>query len=191
LSWIESGWTANRASAAIYLRDHAVANETKVAVYQALFSKERIRSSILTTGPIRYKQGIARGLTPEAARRKMAQAVAGSSFRHSFNGSRDTVMATVNRAHNVLGYRRISDGNPCAFCAMLIGRGAVYSKETVAFQAHDHDGCSPEPLYKKGSEEPAKARALAQMWVDSGAQSLSGKAAIAKFREYYAAHKPT
>jgi hypothetical protein len=30
---------------------------------------------------------------------------------------------------------------------MLAGRGSVYSADTAEFEAHDHCGCSAEPVY--------------------------------------------
>lgn len=184
---IYDGWQSNRTLAAIYLRDHAAANRTFTTVHQALFNRNQVRTSVLVTGPVRFKQAIANGGSPAAALRLMRKALGGSAYRHSANGSRDTVMNTVKNSRTIRGYRRVSDGNPCAFCAMLIGRGAVYEKDTASFQAHDKDGCVPEPEYRpKGSyKETGEAARLFQLWKDSGAQDLTGKAAIAAFRAAY------
>ena len=38
--------------------------------------------------------------------------------------SRDTIIASCDAASS--RWRRVSDGNPCAWCAMLVGRGPVY-----------------------------------------------------------------
>lgn len=46
------------------------------------------------------------------------------------------------------GWQRIGDGKTCEFCAMLIGRGAVYSEATADFDTHDNCGCSPAPVFK-------------------------------------------
>lgn len=181
---IHTGWQSNRTLAAIYLRDHAAANRTFTTVHQALFSRDRVRTSVLVTGPIKFKQAISAGGSPAAALRLMRKALAGAAYRHTANGSRDTVMNTVRNSRTILGYRRISDGDPCAFCAMLVSRGAVYTKETAKFEAHDKDGCVPEPEYRpKGSfTETGEAARLFEIWKESGAQDLTGRAAIAAFR---------
>lgn len=45
--------------------------------------------------------------------------------------SRDMIIASCDAASS--RWRRVSDGNPCAFCAMLAGRGPVYrSRESAA-----------------------------------------------------------
>ena len=181
---IHDGWKANRSLAAIYLRDHAAANKTFTTVHQAFFNRDQVRNSVMVTGPIRFKQAVANGGTPETALKLMREAVGGAAYRHTANGSRDTVMDTVKRSRTIRGYRRVSDGNPCAFCAMLISRGAVYQKETASFQAHDKDGCMPAPEYRPPGtyKETGEAARLFQLWKDSGAQDLTGKAALAAFR---------
>jgi hypothetical protein len=76
----------------------------------------------------------------------------------------------------IAGYRRVGSGHPCHFCAMLIGRGAVYSAEGADFHAHDGDGCRPEPLYRR-EDEPQDVLRLQEQWAEatrgkSGADAL-------------------
>lgn len=53
-------------------------------------------------------------------------------------------------------WRRVSDGNPCAWCAMLVGRGAVYKSAATATgtagRYHFHCGCTAEEVF--GQWEP-------------------------------------
>jgi hypothetical protein len=44
--------------------------------------------------------------------------------------------------------QRVLGGAGCDFCQMLAGRGEVYSAETADFEAHDHCGCTAEPIYR-------------------------------------------
>lgn len=53
------------------------------------------------------------------------------------------------------GWQRVGSGDSCAFCRMLIGRGAVYSEATVDFAAHDHDDCAATPAWS-GQPRPVK-----------------------------------
>jgi hypothetical protein len=46
-------------------------------------------------------------------------------------------------------YKRVLSSNPCSFCRMLAGRGAVYHEGTASFESHDHCACSAEPVFSK------------------------------------------
>ena len=56
---------------------------------------------------------------------------------------RETVQRSARR------WRRVSDGNPCGFCAMLVSRGPVYTSASTAGQGrkyHGRCGCTVEPI---------------------------------------------
>lgn len=53
------------------------------------------------------------------------------------------------------GWQRVTDGNACAFCSMLAGRGAVYSEATADFASHDDCGCSATPAWR---DEPVPVK---------------------------------
>lgn len=61
--------------------------------------------------------------------------------RHARGASRDLVLATA-RANRMAWARELTGAENCGFCAMLASRGAVYSKHTVRFQAHNHCDCT-------------------------------------------------
>ena len=47
-------------------------------------------------------------------------------------------------------WRRVTDGQPCGFCAMVASRGPVYGSAQAAGdgnQYHDHCGCTVEPFH--------------------------------------------
>lgn len=51
-------------------------------------------------------------------------------------------------AHSSKRWRRVTDGSPCGFCAMLAGRGPVYrsaEKAGSGYRWHGHCGCTVEP----------------------------------------------
>lgn len=75
------------------------------------------------------------------------------------NAGRNTIIESADASGR--RWRRVSDGNPCAFCAMLVGRGPVYTSGDAAGQVvgrgkngrtrgtrplgatfHPHCGCS-------------------------------------------------
>jgi hypothetical protein len=82
----------------------------------------------------------------------------GAITRHILDGGRDTILGSVERDEQALGWARVTDGDPCYFCLTLAGRGPVYKTEQTAdFQAHDHCGCTAEPFYR-GADWPDAAR---------------------------------
>jgi hypothetical protein len=72
--------------------------------------------------------------------------VLGGTQRRIANHSRLTVSRSSVADPAARGWKRVGAGN-CDFCAMLIGRGAVYTEESADFHAHDHCNCSPAPAW--------------------------------------------
>ena len=85
-------------------------------------------------------------------------ALGGRVMRKILGHSRDTVTESARAAGHL--WRRVSDGNPCAWCAMLVTRGPVYATKDQATRPasrrargqhridpskyHDFCGCSAE-----------------------------------------------
>lgn len=67
--------------------------------------------------------------------------IEGGVERRVANFSRLTVTGSAVADPKARGWQRVGSGE-CHFCAMLIGRGAVYSEATADFAAHDHCRCS-------------------------------------------------
>lgn len=62
--------------------------------------------------------------------------------------ARETVIASSLADRQARGWKRLSSGGgDCAFCALLIGRGAVYRASSVKFGAHDHCDCVAAPVF--------------------------------------------
>lgn len=70
------------------------------------------------------------------------------------NASRYTVAGSSIQDPAARGWMRDGSGE-CAFCDMLIGRGAVYSEAGADFAAHDHCNCSAVPAFD-GEPRPVK-----------------------------------
>lgn len=72
--------------------------------------------------------------------------VKGGIERRITNYSRNTVTTSAVRDPRSRGWMRV--GNPeCGFCAMLISRGAVYTKESIQFRTHDWCNCGAAPAW--------------------------------------------
>lgn len=89
------------------------------------------------------------GMTVPAAGKQGLIRVAGELTKLVLAGGRMTITGAVNGDRKALGWARATSGDPCTFCRMLASRGPVYKSEKSAdFEAHDHDSCMPEPVYR-------------------------------------------
>ena len=148
----------------------------------AKFDPRKAEASLTLVGPIWTKTSIARGIQNPLD--VAFERVAGEVSRQVLNGDRLTVVESVKADRQALGYRRISDGNPCAFCAMLIGRGAVFTEASVGFKAHRKCGCTARAVYDLNDAPSRRARELQQLWNES-TRGHRGRNAIRAFRQAY------
>lgn len=131
----------------------------------------RIATSLLVTGPVKVKEQVAKGESLRSAMALAQAATLRSAKRHVLDGPRRQLTDLTTADKDAFGWARVSDGSPCYFCAMLVGRGPVYSGEGAKFQAHDGCGCSVKPAFDTGDEDdgwtPA-ARRLEGLYEDAG-----------------------
>lgn len=80
--------------------------------------------------------------------------ILGGTQRRIANFSRSTITGSSVADPAATGWQRVGSGE-CAFCAMLIGRGAVYSEAAADFASHDHCNCSATPAFE-GVARPVK-----------------------------------
>lgn len=188
---VQRGADAAAILAQQYLVAHARAEGvTGLRPVKAEPDRGEIAASLAVTGPVAFKTnvslGVLRRLSDPVVQRAyhvMRTQMLGAATRLVLNGSRKTAMATFVSNDSVKGWRRVSGGSPCAFCSMLISRGAVYSKNTRTFEAHDHDNCSAELVYREEKESPSVAILASK--VQEVTAGLSGKEALAAWRDYW------
>lgn len=72
--------------------------------------------------------------------------VAGGLQRRIANAARETVRVSTLADPQATGWQRVGVGS-CAFCRMLIARGAVYRESTADFASHDHCQCYAVPAF--------------------------------------------
>jgi hypothetical protein len=153
-----------------------------------------IITSLTVTGPIKVKQLTARGETAMQAARMALPEVTRAATRHVLNGGRGFIEAAVEQDRTALGWARVTDGDPCAFCAMLASRGPAYKSRDSALETDSgqryHDGCScvTEPQFHRDQPWPGKAREFSDLWAKSTA-GHSGGAALNAFRRAYEAQR--
>lgn len=116
----------------------------------------------------------------DAAARTFAN-VSGDVSRHVLNAGRETITGSVDADPRALGWARVTDANPCAFCRMLASRGPVFRSRAGGFKAHLRCGCTAEPTYHAEAPWPGRAQEWARQWQDT-TRGLSGADARKAFR---------
>lgn len=111
---------------------------------------------------------------------------AGAAIRQSMNGGRNAVDHVMQFDRKVIGYARVTDSDPCYFCALLASRGAVFGKGSFVksdakytansdapdlpdgysdvAKVHDHCKCQLRPVYAKSQSFDADAKFYRNQW---------------------------
>lgn len=106
---------------------------------------------------------------------------------------RDTITDSVADDPKATGFARSGRPNCCAFCAMLISRGAVYKSARSATIAefgpragksyHDHCHCKVSPFWDPAHVPTAQETELGALWRDEvAAKGYQGPDALNAFR---------
>jgi len=104
-------------------------------------------------GPVRVKRLIAGGMPRQEAYDRAFVKFDGIVRRQTLMGGRTTIANTASTDRRAVGWRRVTDGNPCAFCAMLAARGPAYKSRASGItqgeglRYHGHCGCTAEIVY--------------------------------------------
>ena len=123
-------------------------------------------------------------LSRDTARPNTALTVTlGTASRVVLDAGRTTTLDTVKADPVAVGWYRVTDGKPCAFCALLASRGIVYKEHTVDFKAHNDCGCSGAPAFSRTQDLPDVSRRAAQVYANRG----DGDPLVA-FRKAWAQH---
>ena len=123
--------------------------------------------TLRVAGPVAVKSFIKRGYAPERAFSMARDGLAGRSQEWALRGGRATVIGTGVGDRKATGSRRVSDGDPCAFCAMLVARDlTVGDFRDRGFKAHKMCGCTEELVYGENDYSDDEAA-----WVDSYKQA--------------------
>jgi len=109
------------------------------------------RAALHATSVANAKKAIAKGTPADQALLAAKAAMLRSAKRRVLEAPRRRLLRLANDDGDARGWARVSDGKPCYWCAMLLGRGPVYTSVTVHFEAHDGCGCSAKPVFKNDS----------------------------------------
>ena len=132
---------------------------------------------------------------PEKANPTALTRVVGTAERIVLDGGRETLHDTVRADPKALGWFRVTDGDPCYFCAMLASRGPVYKRDsfdrsdprfvgTGDAKVHNHCGCTLAPVFSRTQQLPLLNRRMADLWSRSTA-GASGSGKALDFRRAY------
>lgn len=120
---------------------------------------------------------------------KGAVSVAGRAVKTAMDGGRDLVDAEVARDRVAKGYQRVTDGDPCPFCALLASRGPVFESGSFpggkkflaptdfedatgsnsAARVHDHCRCQIVPAYTSFAPVDPWGKVALSVWNTLGA----------------------
>ncbi|WP_052083160.1 VG15 protein [Rhodococcoides fascians] len=129
------------------------------------FDGERVFGSMDATGPGRIAAKEAGGMSARLAAAQAFPILAGAVQRHVLGGGRRVLAESAGRDPRAGGWRRVTDADPCTFCAMLVTRGPVYHSKAAAMgltKYHDKCGCGVEIVY--GTWRPTKQE---QAYIDA------------------------
>ena len=116
--------------------------------------------------------------------------MSGAATRLILNGARTAVLQAVQQDSKAVAWMRVTASNPCAFCAMLASRGAVFKTEAQAgFMAHNNCRCTAAPVFSQQDAEALADNDLYQQWKKATA-GHSGKYALRAWRRYWDAQHP-
>lgn len=139
----------------------------------AAFDPDRVAADLYVTGQRMTGDALAAGVAPRKAMENALTSVSGAVILDVLKGGRDTITLSTAADKKSGGWARVTSPSCCAFCAMLAGRGPVYSEDTSDFEAHRACKCSNEPVYS-GSAWPGRADEFRTMY--NRAVDQAGKA---------------
>lgn len=122
--------------------------------------------TLLMTGPVSIKKQLSSGVGLYSAVQRAREQTLGAGKRLALSGGRQQLINLTKSDKDAVAWARVSDGQPCYFCAMLVSRGPVYKADTAHFKAHNRCGCSVRPVFKDdpdGGWSP-DAKALNDLW---------------------------
>lgn len=152
---------------------------------------DRLFRSLDVTGPVEFKRAIAAGKTPAQAVDAAAVRMAGSSQYLALEGGRQVMSESIRRDERATGWSRVTDGDPCAWCAMLASRGPVYKSARTAGDPREggnsyHDSCACQAWPAFTLDEPfvGVAGRLYEDWLRE-TRGTYGANAVNAFRRWW------
>ena len=114
------------------------------------FDEDWAKKSMSYNGSGKVQSLINQGMAPAAAMAKVAPIAMAAAQRLTLGGGRRVLDQSALANPTSSGWRRVSSGSACAFCAMLVSRGPAYKSEKSAGAGrhwHKKCGCTVEEIF--------------------------------------------
>lgn len=148
-----------------------------------------ISATLDSTGPWGMLGKIKQGQQVTQASENAGVQMAGASQRLISNGARQAVLQSVDADAKAVAWMRITSSNPCAFCAMLAGRGAIFrSEKSAEFEAHSHCSCVAAPVFSRADAKATQDNPLYDQW-KRATKGYGGKDALNAWRRHWDAQQ--
>lgn len=152
---------------------------------------QRLEDSLDVTGPVEFKKAIAAGKTPQQAMDAAAVRMVGTTQYLALEGGRQVMQRSIAADDQATGWSRVTDADPCAWCAMLASRGPVYKSAQTAGDPrqggdryHDHCACQAWPAFTHDEPFIGIAEKLYDDWLRE-TRGRGGKHAVNAFRRWW------
>jgi hypothetical protein len=152
---------------------------------------DRLEASLDVTGPVEFKKAIAAGKTPQQAMDAAAVRMVGSTQFLALEGGRSVMNQSVDADEMATGWSRVTDSDPCAWCAMLASRGPVYKSAKTAGDPrqggntyHDHCSCQAWPAFSLNEPFVGHAENLYDDWLRV-TRGTGGRNAVNTWRRWW------
>jgi len=152
---------------------------------------DRLEASLDVTGPVEFKKAIAAGKTPQQALDAAAVRMVGSTQYLALEGGRSVMKKSIEVDERATGWSRVTDSDPCAWCAMLASRGPVYKSAKTAGDPrqggdsyHDHCACQAWPAFTLDEPFVGIGEKLYDDWLRE-TRGHGGKQAVNAFRRWW------
>lgn len=155
-------------------RYRAVEDQPGPIVDVAAFNAEWAAASVDAV-PARIAQRLGGGENPVEAKSATLGILLGEAKRFALQGGRRVVDRSALANPRSVGWRRVTDGNPCGFCAMTASRGPAYRSESSAKggrRFHRACGCTAEEVF--GTWTPTALERRFMDAYDTAAENVTG-----------------
>lgn len=149
-------------------------------------NREQMARSMAYVGPLQARRalfgsGEEFGWSSVDARQHVQKQVQGSAVRLAALGGREVVRSSIDRRR--VGYVRVTGPDPCAFCAMLAGRRAVYDEDSFedsdprfvgwgTVKVHDSCQCALIPVTRMTQDQLTQMDYFEQLWKDLSGENV-------------------
>jgi hypothetical protein len=154
---------------------------------------QRLEASLDVTGPVEFKKAIAAGKTPQQAIDAAAVRMVGSTQYLALEGGRSVMKQSIEADEQATGWARVTDNDPCHWCAMLASRGPVYKSAKTAGDPrqggdryHDHCACQAWPAFTLDEPFVGLAEKLYDDWLRV-TRGTGGRNAVNTWRRWWEA----